>query len=547
MQNKDFNIPEIPECEMTPLVKLLLAIIANQSTVISKQSEQISKQAEQIERAKEQIQGLRDSIAVLKGEKGKPKIAKSTLENPDKGKGKNPNEKRPGSVKRSKTAELVFHETICLIPEGVKEGWIFKGYNDFNVQGLVIEPHNIKYRRGRWLTPEGETVIADLPGHVSSHFDSVLISYIQHQYFGCRVTQPLLLSQLHEIGIDISSGQLNDILTENNANFHAEKEEVLQAGLAASEFLQVDDTGGRHKGKNGFSTCIGNDLMTFFASTSSKSRINFLEILRAGHTDYVINEDAVSYMREQGIKKGILASLENASDKLFSNKEEWQKHLLTLGIQNSRQAQIATESALLGSAISHGLSKDMVVLSDDAGQFNILIHALCWIHAERLINKLIGFNDQHHADISSVRNQIWTLYQQLKIYKTSPSEALKLEIQLKFDEIFTQKTSFQTLNLALARLYKNKKELLRVLDYPFIPLHNNACETDVREKVTKRKVSGGTQSELGRRARDTFLSLKCTCRKLKVSFWTYLKDRNAAAKNIPSLASIIMERSTKTA
>jgi len=545
MQNNDFKIPEIPESEMTPLVKLLLAIIANQSTVISRQAEQISKQAEQIQRAKEQIQGLRDDIAVLKGEKGKPKIPKSTLEDPDKGKDKNPNEKRAGSAKRSKTAELVIHETICLIPEGVKEGWIFKGYNDFNVQGLVIEPRNTRYRRGRWLTPEGETVIADLPGHVSSHFDSVLISYIQHQYFACRVTQPLLLGQLHEIGIDISSGQLNEILTENHDSFHAEKEGVLQAGLATSKYIQTDDTGARHEGKNGFSTCISNELMTYFASTSSKSRINFLEILRAGHGDYLINEIAVLYMKEQRIKKHILGSLQKA-EKHFSNKEEWEKHLLSLGIKNPRQVRIATEGALMGSAISHGLSPDLVILSDDAGQFNVMVHALCWVHAERLIHKLIGFNDQHRSEISGVRDQIWTLYQQLKVYKTSPSNPLKLEIQLKFDGIFTQKTSFQTLNLALARLYKNKNELLRVLDYPFIPLHNNSCETDMREKVTKRKVSGGTQSELGRRARDTFLSLKCTCRKLKVSFWKYLKDRNAAAQNIPSLSSLIMERAAKT-
>jgi hypothetical protein len=251
-------------------------------------------------------------------------------------------------------------------------------------------------------------------------------------------------------------------------------------------------------------------------------------------------------MKEQGIKKDILASLQK-SEKHFSNKEEWQKHLLDLGIKNSRQAQIATEGALMGSAISHGLSPDMVILSDDAGQFNVLVHALCWVHAERLIHKLIGFNDQHRADISSVRDQVWTLYQQLKDYKALPSDSLKLEIQLKFDLIFKQKTSFQTLNLALARLYKNKKELLRVLDYPSIPLYNNGCETDIREKVTKRKVSGGTQSQAGRLARDTFLSLKCTCRKLKVSFWKFLNDRNAAAKNIPSLASMILERAAKTA
>ena len=81
-----------------------------------------------------------------------------------------------------------------------------------------------------------------------------------------------------------------------------------------------------------------------------------------------------------------------------------------------------------------------------------------------------------------------------------------------------------------------------MLDYPTIPLHNNGCETDIREAVTKRKVSGGTPSHLGRLARDTFLSLKRTCRKLGVSFWKYLNDRNAAAHDIPSLGQLIVEK-----
>jgi hypothetical protein len=146
-----------------------------------------------------------------------------------------------------------------------------------------------------------------------------------------------------------------------------------------------------------------------------------------------------------------------------------------------------------------------------------------------------------------VRDQIWTLYAQLKLYKQSPTEALRKDIEALFDNIFTQKTSFETLNQALTRLHRNRAELLRVLDYPMIPLHNNGCETDVREAVTKRKVSGGTQSELDRRARDTFLSLKRTCRKLGVSFWKYLNDRNSAAYNIPRLSQIILEKSNARA
>lgn len=64
-----------------------------------------------------------------------------------------------------------------------------------------------------------------------------------------------------------------------------------------------------------------------------------------------------------------------------------------------------------------------------------------------------------------------------------------------------------------------------MLERPDIPLHTNGSEGDVRDYVKKRKVSGGTRSDLSRRCRDTFASLKKTCRKLGVSFWDYLNDR----------------------
>jgi hypothetical protein len=248
-------------------------------------------------------------------------------------------------------------------------------------------------------------------------------------------------------------------------------------------------------------------------------------------------------MRQQNLSKGVIDVLEHSNEQHFIDAAAWHSHLSDLGITAARHVRIATERTLLASAIFHGLSSDLVILSDDAGQFNILIHALCWIHAERLVNKLVGFSDEHRADIAKVREQIWTLYQQLKLYKEMPSHELLVTIKTAFDVIFTQKTCFETLNQLLARLYNNKAELLRVLDHQDIPLHNNSCETDVREAVTKRRVSGGTQSDLGRRARDTFLSLKRTCRKLGVSFWKYLNDRNAAVKNIPRLSQLIIDRS----
>jgi hypothetical protein len=70
---------------------------------------------------------------------------------------------------------------------------------------------------------------------------------------------------------------------------------VLRAGLASAAWISVDDTGARHQGRNGTCTQIGNDhfaAFAAFATTASKSRMNFLELLRAGHTDYVINAEA---------------------------------------------------------------------------------------------------------------------------------------------------------------------------------------------------------------------------------------------------------------
>jgi hypothetical protein len=112
----------------------------------------------------------------------------------------------------------------------------------------------------------------------------------------------------------------------------------------------------------------------------------------------------------------------------------------------------------------------------------------------------------------------------------------------RFDEIFTQKTDYQMLNLALGRLYNNKSELLLVLDRPEIPLHNNLSENDIREYVKRRKVSGSTRSELGRQCRDTFTSLKKTCRKLGVSFWDYLLDRLSKSYTIPPFHDLILQQ-----
>ena len=513
------DLGKIPEEQKTPLVMELLHIVQQQS---------------------KQIEQLRQEVARLKEHKGKPKIPPSQLEKKPKDEQKNKSEKkRPGSSKRSKTEKLIIHETISVPPKDIPPGSTRTGYKDWIVQGLKIELHNVCYRIELWTTPDGKIIKGVLPDSVDGHFDATLKSFVLQQYNHGHVTQPLIWEELVDFGVDISKGQISRILTEQKDDFHAEKEEVLRAGLDVSSYINVDDTGARHAGKNGYCTHIGNELFAWFKSTESKSRINFLELLRRGNCDYVLNNDALEYIQQQSFPKPLMALLAADCGKYFETKEDWLEYMERLAITKKRHVRIATEGALLGSVLHHGFSKELVILSDDAGQFNILLHALCWIHAERTIHKLIPCSKKESKAIEDIRNLIWKLYRDLKVYKQAPDEETKAELEECFDEIFATQTCSEVLNAALTRLANNKTELLLVLDRPDVPLHNNLSEGDIREYVKKRKISGGTRSDAGRRCRDTFTSLKKTCRKLGLSFWDYLYDRVSKARKITPLPELI--------
>lgn len=118
---------------------------------------------------------------------------------------------------------------------------------------------------------------------------------------------------------------------------------------------------------------------------------------------------------------------------------------------------------------------------------------------------------------------------------------IKLVFRRRFDRIFTLHTGYDALDALLLCLHRRKDELLKVLEYPHIPLHTNASENDLRTFVTKRKISGGTMSRDGRVARDTVLGLMKTCKKLGLSFWHYLGDRLGISGNVvPPLTSLVI-------
>jgi hypothetical protein len=520
------GIPNIPLTEQTPTVKLLLILLEQQQIIINQQADE--------------IEALKEDIKRLKNHKGKPDIKPSQM---DKGKPQDKDsssKKRAGSEKRDKNATLTIHEEKIISVNNIPVGSRFKGYQNYVVQDLVIHTKNIRYRLERWQFPDGSNHVASLPTDIAGyHFGPTLRSFIDYQYHHQYVTQPLLWEQLGDYGVDISSGELNNLLTENKEVFHQEKIDILPAGLAASSYIHVDDTGARHQGKNGYCTHIGNELFAWFESTGSKSRINFLELLLMGSPEYEINTECLDYMKRHKLPSDPLCLLKEADDKKFVTGDDWERHLDVLGIKTPRHRQIATEGALVGNILSKGFFVDLTIMSDDAGQFNIFQHILCWIHAERKINELVPLHDAHTKDIEHIRSLFWAIYALLKEYKLAPNVELKKDIENKFDVMCATKTSYQLLNNVLKRLSKNKAELLLVLHHPHLPLHNNLSESDIREYVKKRKISGSTRSENGRRCRDTFASLKKTCRKLKVNFWDYLLDRHSKKIKIPRLPDLI--------
>jgi len=253
-------------------------------------------------------------------------------------------------------------------------------------------------------------------------------------------------------------------------------------------------------------------------------------------------------MEAQKLPGEALAKLVSAADEVapevlrFSDRSQWQAALRRWGISNERHVRIATEGALLGAVLDHGVNPKLAIISDDAGQFDVLTHALCWIHAERLLAKLVGFNDEQRQALERVRSTMWQLYRDLNAYRAQPTPEAKQELENRFDQLCATKTCFTSLNLALKRMSKNKRELLLVLERPDLPLHNNLSEGDIREYVKRRKISGGTRNDDGRRGRDTFASLKKTCRKLGVSFWNFLNDRISGQNDIPPLTTLIQAR-----
>ena len=496
---------------------------------------------------KTENQALRDEVARLKGLPPRPPSRPSGMEKATgggagPGKGGKRSRRRRGA-KRDRDAVAAEVVVKAAPPPGSR----FKGYQDILVRELVISAEVVRLRRERWVTPSGATVLAPLPAGLVGGFGPGLRRFLLVAHAQGQVTTERLVALLGGMGIEISKRQVVRLLTSRLDDLVAEDQRVLQAGLSTARWVTVDDTAARHARQDAFTTQIGDARFTAFRTGASKSRQAFLSLLRAGHGAYVINDAALDYMRSRALAGPVIEQLAAHPTKVFADEAAWTAHLAALGIDRlavtPEPVRIATEGALWGTIQARGLLQGTVIVSDDAGQFRLGEHALCWVHAERLVHKLVPANDPQRRAVEVTRGLIWWLYADLKAWQRDPCPRRAAALRARFDRIFTRRTGYVVLDRLLARLHRRKAELLRVLERPEIPLHTNASENDLRACVTKRKVSGGTMSAAGRTARDALLGLMKTCRKLGVSFHRYLGDRLRVpgAMPVPPLPNLVRQ------
>jgi Transposase IS66 family len=485
-------------------------------------------------------QALKDEIARLKNLPPRPPFKPSGMEKATQPRPAGPG-RRPGrGAKRDRVTREV---TIRVqVPPGSR----FKGYKTVVRRDLVLVAEVVRYKRERWLTPEGQTLIAPLPVGVTGGYGPGVRRFCLALHTQGQVTTERLTDLLNGIGLAISKRQVVRLLTTDLEPFAQEDHAILQAGLVSSPYITVDDTGARHARRPGVTTQIGGERFCVFRTSRSKSRLNFLSLLRAGRDEYVVNEATLDYLRRQPVDGTVIARLTKLQGQVFRSDLEWLEQLArcSINIFDRPLLQTLNEAATWGALRHHGLMESTVVVSDDAGQFRVATHALCWVHAERHLEKLMPASPKQAKAVELVREAIWCFYRSLKLWKQSPSPGGERAFRRHFDKIFGLHTGYKELDELLARLARRKGELLRVLERPEIPLHTNASENDLRACVIKRKISGGTMSADGRVARDVMLGLLKTCRKLGLSFFDYLGDRlglNGDQPKIPPLAVLVTQ------
>lgn len=531
----DLQLDQIADPQLREVIRRLMNLV-----------EQLSAENQQL---REKVQQLQDENNRLKGEQGRPK---QPARRPEPANHSSEAERRVprGRVKVAKnpTIPIEREEKREVDPELLPPDAEFKGYEDVIVQDVRFQTDNVRFRKAKWYSPSlGRTYLAELPSGYDGQFGPTLKALIWIWYFASHMSELKIAELLHHTGVQISEGQISSILIAQQEPLHAEKEAIAEAALAASPWQQTDDTATRVNGKPHHCHVLSTPLATVYHTLPGKSRRHVLDALRNQRPrTYLLNDEAEAYLERMQLAAGVRRNLARLPREQVLS-EATLTSLLEQHVPNAGPRQQTWIREALTIAAYHAEVEFPVIqllVCDDAPQFVWLTEelALCWVHDGRHYKKLRPRFGVHLKALQEFERDYWAFYRELLAYRELPSEAERARLERAFERLFGRVTGYDELDARIAKTRANKVALLRVLEHPEIPLHNNASELACRARVRKRLVSGGPRTAAGAKAWDTGMTIVETAKKLGVSFYAYIQDRISGAYQMTSLADLIAER-----
>ena len=498
----------------------------------------------------DQIQRLRDENNWLKGEQAKPDIkpnkAPRQLSSEAERTVSKPWQKRAKRANLRIDRELVVPLDQSTLPPDAQ----FKGYQRVIVQDIVLTTDTVRLLKAKYYSPtEHRTYLAPAPPGYEGQFGPSLKALVLTLYFDSGMSEPVIRSLLIQAGVQISTGQISNLLIAHQDRFHQERAAILAAGLQSSPWQHIDTTSTRVDGSNQQCHVLCNPLYTVYTTLPQRDRIHVLDVLRGGVPRlFRLDASAERLMRlmdvpardqrklaqlprEQDLSEAMLETyLDTTGRGITEQRRKWIKDALAIAAYHAQRAP--------PSPIVHTL------VCDDAPQWTMLTEAvaLCWVHDGRHYKKLEPRMAHHRQLVDDFLKQYWEYYQDLLRYREQPSATEAERLRAEFDRLFATVTGYDALDDRIRITRDKKRGLLMVLSHPELPLHNNPAELGARRRVRKRDVSFGPQSERGKAAWDTFQTLAATAQKLGVRFHEYVRDRICQGTRFPSLAELIALR-----
>ncbi|MCP3680804.1 MAG: hypothetical protein GY782_11340 [Gammaproteobacteria bacterium] len=373
-------------------------------------------------------------------------------------------------------------------------------------------------------------------------------AYIKTAYTKWGMTIGAIVSVLTCMGIKIFDATVSRILLKDNELFHQEKNDIVKAGTESTPYQHLDDTSGREKGKNRYVHILANPYYTAYFTTTKKSRLTILELLSLDGLEFLLNQNSLYLMEEMGLPKKYLSQIAEAMPMGALTHKEMQllQTLLFPDADKQKKNRNIVLEACAIIAYQANPASIQFLIADDAPQFKLIVRwlGLCWVHEGRHYKKMHPIIPAHKQALETFREEFWDYYQRLLDYKGDPSKQLSVELSEEFDLLFSQKTGYKKLDNQIELTFSKKIELLLVLKFPFLPLHNNSAELAARVQARNRDIHLHTMSKEGTKSKDTLDTLVQTAGKLRVNIFKYFLDRITKTYEMESLADTIRDVSS---